>query len=57
MQDFEEYLNLQSATFAQLYRCLPISLLKKENADDGNRGKLLINLLLIVSSQSIFFSN
>ncbi|EAY72502.1 uncharacterized protein [Oryza sativa Japonica Group] len=35
--DFEEYLNLQSATFAQLYRCLPISLLKKENADDGNR--------------------
>uniref|UniRef100_A0A0E0JDY9 Ubiquitin fusion degradation protein n=1 Tax=Oryza punctata TaxID=4537 RepID=A0A0E0JDY9_ORYPU len=35
--DFEEYLNLQSASFAQLYRCLPISLLKKENADDGNR--------------------
>uniref|UniRef100_J3KWD5 Uncharacterized protein n=1 Tax=Oryza brachyantha TaxID=4533 RepID=J3KWD5_ORYBR len=34
--DFEEYLELQSETFAQLYRCLPISPL---NADDngGNR--------------------
>ncbi|KAG0536598.1 hypothetical protein BDA96_03G077400 [Sorghum bicolor] len=36
--DFEEYLNLQSRTFVQYYRCLPLSLLKKENADeDGNR--------------------
>ncbi|CAD6239608.1 unnamed protein product [Miscanthus lutarioriparius] len=36
--DFEEYLRLQSQTFVQYYRCLPLSLLKKENADeDGNR--------------------
>ena len=40
VQDFEEYLRLQSQTFVQYYRCLPLSLLKKENAaEDGNRGK------------------
>ncbi|KAL6627454.1 hypothetical protein ACP70R_031180 [Stipagrostis hirtigluma subsp. patula] len=36
--DFKEYLDLQHRTFLQYYRCLPISLLNKENVDeDGNR--------------------
>ncbi|WVZ72235.1 hypothetical protein U9M48_020729 [Paspalum notatum var. saurae] len=36
--DFEEYLRLQSHTFVQYYRCLPISLLNKGQVDeDGNR--------------------
>ncbi|KAJ1282641.1 hypothetical protein BS78_03G067300 [Paspalum vaginatum] len=36
--DFEEYLRLQSHTFVQYYRCLPLSLLNKGQADeDGNR--------------------
>lgn len=56
VQDFEEYLNLQSQTFVQYYRCLPLSLLHKENADeDGNRGKLAFCFLSFFTSNFFFF--
>lgn len=57
VQDFEEYLNLQSRTFVQYYRCLPLSLLKKENADeDGNRGKVASSALFLFFFFQIPFS-
>ncbi|KAL5226230.1 hypothetical protein ABZP36_014495 [Zizania latifolia] len=50
LQDFDEYLDLQSRTFAQLYRCRPISLIKTEDADDnGNRIYYNIVLLFVAS--------
>uniref|UniRef100_A0A0D9UWN6 Uncharacterized protein n=1 Tax=Leersia perrieri TaxID=77586 RepID=A0A0D9UWN6_9ORYZ len=39
--DFDEYLHLQSDMFTQLYRCLPISLLKKESVDDDGNSVIM----------------